>query len=126
MRVQHGRFWADPQILESFLKLLPKDVRFSLEFRHASWFTAEIFELLRNYGVALCVAESEKLEVPDVATADFAYYRLRKETYSPQECAAIAARSRELVAAGKDVFLFFKHEETPDGALYAEQMLASQ
>jgi hypothetical protein len=28
--------------------------------------------------VALCLAESEKLETPDVQTADFLYLRLRK------------------------------------------------
>ncbi|MEO7651305.1 MAG: DUF72 domain-containing protein [Bryobacteraceae bacterium] len=115
---------ADPALLEAFLKLLPADVRFSMEFRHVSWLTPQTFEMLGNHGVALCVAESEKLEVPDIATADFAYYRLRKEAYSEKECATIEARSRDLVASGKDVFLFFKHEETPDGALYAERMLA--
>jgi Protein of unknown function DUF72 len=71
----------------------------------------------------LCVAESEKLEVPEVITADFIYYRLRKPEYSLDERRAIAARSRELVASGKDLFLFFKHEDTPHGALYAEELL---
>jgi len=30
-----------------------------------------------------------------------------------------------LLAARKDVFVFFKHEDTPDGALYAEELLRS-
>ena len=45
----------------------------------------------------LCVAESEKMEVPDAVTADFAYYRMRKEEYSVEERAAIANRARELI-----------------------------
>jgi uncharacterized protein YecE (DUF72 family) len=114
---------ADPQLLTSFLELLPKDVRFSMEFRNVSWLTEEVYDLLRTHNVALCVAESEKLEVPDIVTANFAYYRLRKETYSESERTVIEGRAREIVASGKDVFLFFKHEETPEGALYAEEML---
>jgi hypothetical protein len=36
---------------------------------------------------------------------------------------AIAVRARELLAQGKDLFLMFKHEDTPDGALNAEEVL---
>jgi uncharacterized protein YecE (DUF72 family) len=70
------------------------------------------------------VAESEKLEIPEVITADFVYYRLRKPEYSEEERNAIAARAGELLSQGKDLYLFFKHEETPEGALYAEELAA--
>ena len=69
------------------------------------------------------MAESEKLEVPEVITADFVYYRLRKPQYTAEDVQAIAARARELVAQGKDLFLMFKHEDTPDGALNAVEVL---
>jgi uncharacterized protein YecE (DUF72 family) len=69
------------------------------------------------------VAESERLEVPEVITADFVYYRLRKPEYAEEDVAAIRARSEEMVAAGRDLYLMFKHEETPDGALNAEKVL---
>ena len=32
-------------------------------------------------------------------------------------------RIRQHVADGRDVFAYFKHEETPEGALYAVQLL---
>jgi uncharacterized protein YecE (DUF72 family) len=73
--------------------------------------------------VSLCVAESEKLEVPEVITADFVYYRLRKPDYMEADIKAFAARARELLAGGRDLYLFFKHEETPEGALNAELLL---
>ena len=73
----------------------------------------------------MCLAESEKLEVPEVITADFVYYRLRKSEYSEEERKLIAERARELLSQGKDLYLFFKHEETPEGALYAEELAAS-
>ena len=31
--------------------------------------------------------------------------------------------SAELVGAGKDLYLMFKHEESPEGALHAEMVL---
>ncbi len=77
----------------------------------------------RARNISLCVAESEKLEVPEVITADFVYYRLRKPDYTAEDVDAIAGRAQGLLAQGKDLFLMFKHEETPDGALHAEEVL---
>jgi len=109
--------------LDSFLDSLPADLRSTVEFRHESWLTDEVFEVLRRHGVALCVAESEKLEVPKVVTAGFVYERLRKPSYSDGDLAAIAARTRRSLVSGLDVYLVFKHEETPSGALEAERLL---
>jgi uncharacterized protein YecE (DUF72 family) len=61
--------------------------------------------------------------VPEVFTADFVYVRLRKEDYSAEERAEIAARAERLLAEGRDVYVFFKHEDTPAGAKYAEELL---
>ena len=58
-----------------------------------------------------------------VVTADFVYYRLRKPDYTAQDVEAFAARSKELLATGRDLYLMFKHEETPEGALNAELLL---
>jgi len=73
--------------------------------------------------VSLCVAESERLEVPEVITADFVYYRLRKPQYTAEDVAAVITRSKEVLATGRDLYLMFKHEETPAGALNAEMVL---
>lgn len=118
-------FRCDLAVLSDFLSQLPGDLRYSFEFRHDSWLTESTYDLLSKYKVALCVAESEKLEVPDVVTAGFAYYRLRKPSYSPEERKAIVGKAEKLLADGKDVFLFFKHEETPEGAIHAEEILAA-
>jgi hypothetical protein len=58
-----------------------------------------------------------------VITADFVYYRLRKPEYSADDVAGIVARSKELLATGRDLYLMFKHEESPEGALNAEAVL---
>jgi len=103
--------------------LLPTGMRYAFEFRHASWLVDEVYDELRRNNVSLCVAESEKLEVPEVITADFVYYRLRKPEYTEEDVDALAARARELLATERDLYLMFKHEETPAGALNAELLL---
>ena len=115
---------CDMALLNDFLVLLPTDLRFTIEFRHTSWLSDGVYDALKNRNISLCVAESEKLEVPEVITADFVYYRLRKSEYSEEEREQIAERARELLSQGKDLYLFFKHEETPEGALYAEELAA--
>jgi uncharacterized protein YecE (DUF72 family) len=114
---------CDAKLLADFLAVLPPDLRFAIEFRHDSWLNDEIYGLLRERKVSLCVAESEKLEVPEVITADFVYYRLRKPEYTEEDVASIGERARGLLAEGRDLYLMFKHEDTPDGALNAEKIL---
>src|ERR1700691_2321492 len=121
-------FKADVPALAAFLAALPQDIRCAFEFRNASWLSDEVYKLLEKYGIALCLAESEKFEVPEVLTAGFVYVRLRKPDYSPEDRAEIAQRAKRMLngtsdASGRDVYAFFKHEETPAGALYAEELL---
>jgi len=114
---------CDAGLLRSYLRLLPKGMRYAFEFRHASWLVDEVYDELRRSNVSLCVAESERLEVPEVITADFVYYRLRKPEYTEEDVDALAARARELLATGRDLYVMFKHEESPAGALNAELLL---
>ncbi|MGA9040579.1 MAG: DUF72 domain-containing protein [Terriglobales bacterium] len=114
---------ADLKVLEEFLTTLPRAVPSAFEFRHDSWFTDEVFNLLKAHNRALCVAENEERTTPDVVTSDFVYYRFRKPTYTPQERHAMVSRLREHLAATRNVFAYFKHEETPQGALYAAEVL---
>ena len=58
-----------------------------------------------------------------MVTADFCYYRYRKPSYTADERRAMVDRIRELLGQERNVFAYFKHEETPEGALYAEEIL---
>ena len=80
---------CDVGLLRDYLDLLPAGMRYAFEFRHASWLTEDVYEELRRRNISLCVAESEKLEVPEVITADFVYYRLRKPEYSGEDVSAL-------------------------------------
>jgi uncharacterized protein YecE (DUF72 family) len=119
-------FKCDPALLAAFLEKLPQDVRCAFEFRNQTWLCDDVYRLLEKHGVALCLAESEKFEVPKVITAGFVYTRLRKDDYSVEERAQISADVQKLLADGRDVYVFFKHEDTPAGAIYAEQMLSAK
>src|SRR5262249_51542141 len=57
---------ADVALLKEFLATVPRSVRSAFEFRHVSWFSEEVYAVMREANVALCNAESEKLETPDV------------------------------------------------------------
>jgi len=114
---------CDTALLADFLATLPADLRYAFEFRHASWLADPVYDLLKKHGIALCLAESEKLVVPEVITADFVYSRLRKPEYTPADRDEIGSRVQQILASGKDAYVFFKHEETPEGALYAQELL---
>jgi len=116
---------CDLGLLENFLAQLPRRTRAAVEFRHTSWFSEEVYERLRSANVALCQAESDKIETPGVGTADFRYFRLRKEDYSAAARKDLALEIEEAASQG-DVFVYFKHEDTPEGALHAEGLLAAR
>ncbi len=117
----------DDDRLAMFLAALPRDVRCVLEVRDASWYVNEVYDLLRTANVALVHAEGEKAPSPiDTlgTTAEFAYARLRnREGYDDAAVGAWAARLRELLAAGKDVYAYFRHDEDGSNALSAERLL---
>src|SRR5205085_4654578 len=114
---------ADPALLQEFMATIPKGVRAAFEFRHESWFADDIFSLLKQHNRALCVAETEERVTPDVITADFCYYRYRKPEYSADERRMMVSRMQEHLSAGRDTYAYFKHEETPQGAIYAVDVL---
>ena len=116
---------ADTALLEDFLAALPGRavVRPAFEFRHPTWLDEAVYEILRRHNAALCVAESEDFETPDVATAGFCYYRFRKPEYDAARLGAIERMLGAHRDAGRDIFAYFKHEDTPAGALSAEGLL---
>ncbi len=114
---------ADAALLKDFLALLPRTLPAAFEFRHESWFSDSTWEVLKSHGAALCVAETEERTTPDVVTGPFVYYRLRKPSYTEEERRDMVARIGEHMAAGRNVFAYFKHEETPEGALSAVDLL---
>ena len=93
------------------------------EFRHPSWFDADVFARLKERGKALCVADSEKLETPLEVTADFGYFRLRDEGYQPNDIEEWAGKIGALRDRSRDIYVYFKHEEQGLGPEFARQLM---
>ena len=121
-------FKSDPERLKDFLitPALQSDnvPPIAFEFRHESWFTEETYSILRDHNAALCIAESDDLLTPEIHTASsYTCYRLRRNGgYSALELEAFAKRFTSL-AEKRDVYVYFKHEDEPTGALNATAFL---
>ena len=86
-----ANFRADPELLAAVLPMLPAG-RHCFEFRHESWFRAEIYDLLRGHGAALVIGDHPKwpFQAREL-TADWTLIRLhhghrgRRGNYSESE-----------------------------------------
>ena len=122
-------FKADPQRLADFLTIPALQASgatpIAFEFRHESCFREETYAVLREHNAALCIAESDDLATPEIHTAStHTSFRLRRTgAYTPEELAAFAQRFTTL-ARQRDVYVYFKHEDEPTGALNAVAFLA--
>jgi len=116
-------FKKDTFVLGDFVNGLPGGIRAAFEFRHESWFDDEIFDTLKAREAALCIADTEKLETPKVATANYGYLRLRREDYARTDVERWTEFVREQESGWNDVFIYFKHEEAGIGPKLARQMM---
>ena len=98
-------------------------MRAAFEFRHDSWFTEDVFAILKRHQAALCLAETDELHTPEILTADFGYCRFRRSEYSAEERRRIAGRMRERLQEAGEIYAFFKHEEQPESPLHARELL---
>jgi uncharacterized protein YecE (DUF72 family) len=115
-------FKKDAPLLASFLNDIPSGSQAAFEFRHASWFDDEVFALLKDKNMALCIADSEKLSAPVVATADYGYLRLRRADYQAVDIARWAEEIKRKENIWSDAFVYFKHEESGTGPKLAGQL----
>ncbi|MEY2492731.1 MAG: hypothetical protein QOH24_1682 [Verrucomicrobiota bacterium] len=113
----------DAELLRRFTECLPASMRAAFEFRDASWFDDEVFQILRRRNCALCIADTEKLETPAVTTADWGYLRLRREDYQAADVARWAELIEEKSGNWSDAFVYFKHEESGIGPKLAGQLV---
>ncbi len=114
-------FKKDLARLGDLVTQFPPDIRCAWEFRHESWFSDDVYDVLRTANAALCVADTEAGSTPHLASADFGYFRLRDEGYTTKDLAQWAATVKELGKHWQDTYVFFKHEESGVGPKLAQQ-----
>ncbi len=120
-------FKIDLDCLRGFLARLDGRLRPAFEFRNRSWFSDATLQTLRDFGAALCIAESEKLATPIERTAPFVYVRLRKPAYDDAALAAWADRLAELASTEGEVYVYLKHElRAPELAETLARMVAER
>ncbi|MEO7136831.1 MAG: DUF72 domain-containing protein [Gemmatimonadales bacterium] len=117
-------FKKDVERLGRFLKRLPRRWPAAFEFRHPSWFTDEVYDLLRTRDVPLVSVDVDEAEgggSPLVATATWGYLRLRRAAYDRADLERWAASIRQ--NPWTDAYVFLKHEDgSPTGPAAAAQM----
>ena len=105
-------FRRDDARLQSALDALPPG-RHAFEFRNASWFDDAIYSLLREYGVALVVADRAPDEPsPWIETADWAYLRFhagrgRNGNYSARQ---LEEWSERIAERCDDAYVYFNND----------------
>ena len=110
----------DLPLLEAFLARLPETCRPALEFRNASWFRDETYDLLRAHNAALAVNDlgDARRSSPFVSTADWGYVRLLRQEYEP---AALEAWTERIASQRwEEAFVFFDSKAW--GPRYAERL----
>ncbi len=114
------------ELLSMFVVALPDDARCALEVRDPSWYTDDVYALLRARNVALVHGEGERAPSPVETigeTADFAYVRLRaREGYDAAAVATWAERLQAVRASGTDVYAYFRHDDDGSNGIAAEAL----
>jgi uncharacterized protein YecE (DUF72 family) len=112
--------------LSAMLRAWPRDLPLTVEFRHPSWAADAITAMLREAGAVLCATDGpDDAEPPTLRrTGPFLYVRLRRDDYTADELRAWHGRFEPFLAAGDDVYLFFRHDATGHGAELALRFLA--
>ena len=99
----------DTARLQAFVDTLPPDRRYTIEFRHETWFDDETYDVLRARDIAMCIIEQPDFASPVVATASWGYVRLHRFDYDDAMHGAWAERIH--AQSWNDAYVFFKHDE---------------
>jgi len=115
-------FKKDLAVLGDFLGHLPPGRQIAFEFRNPSWADDAAYAMLRDRGVMLCIADTDKGDSPPlVATAKSGYLRLRRTAYSD---AALRAWVKGVAAQPWErAYVYFKHEDEGLGPKFAARFI---
>ena len=104
----------DEKVFRDFCESLDPQVRHALEIRHASWLNDQVFGILNDFKIALCISDTAgRYPSFDVITADFAYIRLHgskklyASEYSEEE---LQTWAEKVDVWNKDSFIYFDND----------------
>ena len=104
----------DEKIFRDFCESLDPQARHALEVRHPSWIDDQVFGILKEFNIALCVADTAgRYPFCEEMTADFVYIRLhgsQKLYASPYGEEELQAWAEKVDLWGKDAFIYFDND----------------
>ncbi len=121
---------VDRERLASFLLQLPREHRYTFEFRDESWYEPAIFALLSDHNIALCISDHAAAPAPPEATADFVYVRGhgtdgRYAGSYPDDTLSNTAKAIDgWRKEGRDVFVYFDNDQKSAAPKDAERLVA--
>jgi uncharacterized protein YecE (DUF72 family) len=121
---------ANRDRLGAFLALLPKDRRFTFEFRHPSWYEPPILDLLRDHDVSLCLSDHAAAPAPWETTASFVYVRGHGPggryagSYADETLAQWGADIARWRGEGRDVYVYFDNDIKSAAPADADRLIA--
>lgn len=112
------RWKPDLVRLQEFLQAIPKDVRQTIEFRDAAWYTDQVFDLLTRHGVALCIHDMTGCATPRMVVGPFVYARFHgasarsrySGSYSQAQLDNWADWLDVQMSRGYDVYAYFNND----------------
>ncbi|MFT4514329.1 MAG: hypothetical protein ACI89X_000185 [Planctomycetota bacterium] len=111
---------CDLDVLRTFLKEQPKDIKTAFEFVHDSWNDKAVFDLLHEHGATAVASDKDDAEEPELAAgAPWLYLRLRRASYGDDELQKWRARIQQ--SGVSEAFVFFKHEDSGAGPALARR-----
>jgi uncharacterized protein YecE (DUF72 family) len=119
----------DRERLASFLDLLPRERRHAVEFRHRSWYEAEILDVLRERDVALCISDHASAPSPWEITAGHVYVRGHGPSgryfgsYPEETLRAWAGAMALARQQGRAVFCYFDNDNKAAAPLDAKRLM---
>ena len=102
--------------LENFVQLLKshRRQRFAFEFRHKSWLTNEVFDLLKSVDAALCIPVAPGIPCEGQLVASWSYLRFHRGArgvgFGQKELSLWAERIRAFSEKGAEVFAYFNND----------------
>ncbi len=108
----------DLERLIDFLNILQKysRYRFAFEFRHKSWFSSDVEEILKKFGAGFVQMDHPELPSPKWITSDFVYIRMHGKSYlyagsyDESDLKILADYIRSLLPGVKDIYVYFNND----------------
>ena len=112
----------DEELLAGFLSGTSKIPARIFEFRHESWLTDSTFRQLEEHGAGFCIADTEDMEPSMRVTGEVAYFRLRKDSYSPEQVDGWARKIISVADGAAETYVYLRHDETGENGLLAQRL----